>query len=193
MQNKQFILTISREFGSGGHEIAQSLSDRLGLKLYDRQILEEAGYTSQEAKKYDEKPVNVLLSRRIGAYSNSIEEMLALRTFDFLRKLADSGESFIVVGRCSEYVLREFPNKLSLFILADAATKTKKTMEIYGLSEKDALDLMRKQDKQRKSYHNYYCESKWGDSRGYDLCINTSRFGIEKTVDMIVDLVEHFV
>ncbi|MBC8529690.1 cytidylate kinase-like family protein [Christensenellaceae bacterium NSJ-44] len=183
---QQLIVTIGREFGSGGHYIAEKLSERLDLPLFDKKILEHVGYSQEDIHKYDEKPGNPLLSRRVGRFSNSIEEVLAERTFDFIRELAEKGESFVVVGRCAEQVLRENPNAYSIFVLADEATKVKRIAELYTLTERKALELMRKQDRRRKYYHNTHSDIKWGDSRGYDLCINSSTLGVDKTVEAIL-------
>ena len=158
---QQLIVTIGREFGSGGHQIAETLAQRLDLPLFDKKILEHVGYSQEDIQKYDEKPFNPLLSRRVGRFSNSIEEVLAERTFDFIRELAEKGESFVVVGRCAEQVLRENPNAYSIFVLADEATKVKRIAELYTLTERKALELMRKQDRRRKYYHNTHSDIKW--------------------------------
>ena len=109
---EQLVISISREFGSGGHEIAAKLADRLGLAFYDRSMLDEiaAGMNADasELHKYDEKPTNRLLSRRVGNHTNSYEEIIAQFQFDYIRKKAESGESFVVVGRCSETVLKDY-------------------------------------------------------------------------------------
>ena len=102
---------------------------------------------------------------------------------------ADEGESFIVVGRCAETVLGDRPNVISLFVLGDSEVKCKRVMEIYDLSERDAQFKMERHDKYRKQYHNYYCKDKWGDSRAYDLCINSSRLGFDETVNELEDYI----
>ena len=193
---KQLIITVGREFGSAGHFIAQMLSERLGIALYDKKLLEgtviSSGYSREILEKYDEKPVNPFISRRIGNYTNSIEENVAEKIFEFIRTKADEGESFIVVGRCGEYVLRDNPNMMSIFILGDMDEKVKRIMSVRELSENKARDLIKKKDKRRKMYHNYYSDIKWGDSRGYDLCVNSSTLGIEKTVDVLMDYINKF-
>ncbi len=197
---KQIIITVAREFGSGGHSIAQGLADRLEIPLYDKEMffdmptLEERGYDPQAVKRYinsyDEKPVNKLLSRRVGDYSNSLEENLAHKIFKFIRKKADEGESFVVVGRCAEYLLRKNPNALRIFVRAEKADKAKRISELYNVSERKAVEMMKKVDAKRKLYHNYYSDIKWGDTRGYDVCINSSYFGVDKAVDAIMNIIE---
>lgn len=194
---EQIIVTIGRENGSAGHLIAQMIAEQLQIKLYDKNILDEAvGITIHNAKLYhkaDEKPVNLLLSRRIGEHSNSIEAHIAQKTFDFIRSKASSGESFVVVGRCADYVLRENPNTVRIFISGDYDEKVKRMMETHGVSENKAADMMRKMDQRRRTYHNYFCDTKWGDSRHYDILINSSRLGISKTTDVLLFFVRAFI
>ena len=131
-----------------------------------------------------------IISRRVNGYSNSIEDNIAEMQFDIIDDKAKSGESFVVVGRCSETKLRKYPALVSLFILGDMDQKIKRVMEVYELSEEDAKKFITKKDKKRKRYHNYHCQGKWGDSRLYDLSVNSSRLGIDKTVDMLEDYIK---
>ena len=184
---EQLIISVGREFGSGGRVIAEALAERFGIPIYDRHLITEiadkTGLTPEQIEKYNENPKKKIISRRVRGYSNSIEDNIAEMQFNFLKEKSDSGESFVVVGRCSETKLKSNPALVSLFILADMDAKIKRVMEIYELSKEDAEDFIRKKDKKRKRYHNYHCSGHWGDSRLYDLCINSSRLGIEKTVD----------
>lgn len=186
---EQLIISVGREFGSGGRVIAEALAERFGIPIYDRHLITEiadkTGLTPEQIEKYNENPKKKIISRRVRGYSNSIEDNIAEMQFNFLKEKSDSGESFVVVGRCSETKLKYNPALVSLFILADMDAKIKRVMEIYELSKEDAEDFIRKKDKKRKRYHNYHCSGHWGDSRLYDLCINSSRLGIEKTVDYL--------
>ena len=103
--------------------------------------------------------------------------------FEFIREKAQSGESFVVLGRCSESKLKGHPALISLFVLADMDAKIKRIMELYELSEDKAKAFIDKKDRKRKRYHNYHCSSHWGDSRLYDLSINSTRLGIDGTID----------
>ncbi len=94
-------------------------------------------------------------------------------------KLASSGDSFVIVGRCSEYILKEYSCLVSAFITGETDTKRSRITDKYNMSPEDALKLMKKKDWMRKAYHNYYCTGKWGDSRNYDLCINSSKVGVD--------------
>lgn len=192
----QIIVTIGREFASGGHDIAEKVAQKLGITIYDKEILQQViehhGFTYDEIHKYDEKPTNFFLSRRVKNHSNSIEEVMTEKLFDFLQEKAESGESFVVVGRCSDYILKEYSNALRVFVLGDKEVKTQRVMDVLGVSKRKAHIMMKKMDRQRKTYHNHYSSIKWGDSRGYHLSINSSVLGIDGTVDMIVEMVEKF-
>lgn len=186
---KQLIISIGREFGSSGHEIAEIIAKDLNLPLYDRSLLEniaeEKGFSLDTLQQYDEKRKNVFISRSVRGYSNSIPDAIAQVQFDYIREKAASGESFVVVGRCAEVVLKDNPRLFSVFVLGDKDAKQKHVMEKYHLSADDALSKMKRHDMNRKAYHNSYSKTKWGDSRGYDLCINSSKLGIENTVKLI--------
>ncbi len=190
----QIIISVGREFGSGGRVIAEKLAERFDLPLYDRhlitEIAEKMGMTVEQVEKYNEAPKMKIISRRVNGYSNSIEDNIAEMQFDIIDDKAKSGESFVVVGRCSETKLRKYPALVSLFILGDMDQKIKRVMEVYELSEEDAKKFITKKDKKRKRYHNYHCQGKWGDSRLYDLSVNSSRLGIDKTVDMLEDYIK---
>ena len=138
----QLIITLGREFGSGGHAIAVELANRYGIKLYDHNLLDavaaEKNVDVETLRRYDEKPRRLLFSRSQNGFSSSAEENVAFLQFEYLKKKADEGESFIVVGRCAETVLGDRPNVISLFVLGDSEVKCKRVMEIYDLSERDA-------------------------------------------------------
>ena len=186
---KQLIISGGREFGSGGHVIAEELARRFELPLYDNNLLEhiaeEKEISHESLKKYDERPKNRLFSRTVRGYSNSMQENLANMQFDYLKKKAAAGESFVIVGRCSETILKGFDGLVTIFVLGDPDVKAERIRKVYGVSEEEARRMMKREDWNRKSYHNYYCKGKWGDSRNYDFSINSSRLGIEKTVDML--------
>ena len=193
MEN-QIIIALGREFGSGGHEAGQKLADRFGIKFLDHYLLQtiadEKCIDIDLLKKYDEKPKNRILSRTVSCYSNALEEHVANFQFDYIRRMADEGESFVVIGRCAEHILRGNPALISVFVLGNMDEKCKRIMDKYNLSHDEALRLMKRKDATRKSYHNYYCSGKWGDSRNYDLCINSSNLGIDGVVDIIELLVK---
>ncbi len=187
--NSQLIISISREYGSGGHAIGAELAKRLGVKLYDHNILDEIamqkGVDPATLRKYDEKPHKLFVSRGAKGYHSSAEVNIAYMQFEYLKEKAESGESFVVIGRCAEGVFQGNPNLISIFVTGDRDAKCRRIMKLYDRTEQEALDSMRRHDEYRKRYHNNYCEDKWGDSRGYDLCINSSRKGIDATIDIL--------
>ncbi|MGN0271368.1 MAG: AAA family ATPase [Lachnospiraceae bacterium] len=189
MEKKQIIISIGREFGSGGRVIAKGLSERFGIPFYDKDILREiAAERNVDVKtlqEYDEVPKTMFFSRTVRGYSNSPEENIAHLQFNYLRKMAEDGKSFVIVGRCSEEVLKEYDALIPVFVLGDMDKKIERIQQLHHLTEEEAEDMILSTDKKRKGYHNYYCKRKWGDSRNYDLCINSSRLGIEGTVDIL--------
>ena len=188
-QTRMFQLPFELATRSGGHVIAETLAKRFDLPLYDSNILEsiaqERNVDAKTLHRYDEVPRNILFSRRVREYSTSAEENIAQMQFEYLKKKADEGESFVVVGRCSETKLAGTPGLITIFVLGDIPVKTARIMKLHNLTEKEAKNMIEKQDRQRKMYHNYYVKGKWGDSRNYDLSINSSRMGIEKTADFL--------
>ncbi len=189
----QTIISVSREFGSGGHIIAEKIAKDHGLKFYDRHLLDEIAYENnvkvEVLEKYDEKPRNAFLSRRVGAFSNSMEEILAEMQFDYIRKKADSGESFVIVGRCAETVLTGHTGLISIFVVGDDEAKLKRVEEVYHLNSNEAILKMKRHDKKRRQYHNRHSSFRWGDSRNYDLCINSSKLGLDRTAEALEDYI----
>lgn len=185
----QVIISIGREFGSGGHEIAEKLSKRFGLSMYDvnllREIAVEKNLDHTQLEKYDEVPKKRFISRNVRGYSNSPEENIANIQFEYLQRKAKEGKSFVVVGRCSEAILKEYAGLITIFVLADRDKKIERVSEIRKISASEAEAVMHRHDKKRKEYHNYYCTGKWGDSRNYDISINSSKLGIDKTTDYL--------
>lgn len=193
-KQKQLIISISREYGAGGHLIAQLLAEKFNLELVDAQSIarhfaDEHNFDYDEVIKYSGKPFNKILHRTIQGHTNTIEENLSRMQFDYLREKADRGESFVIVGRCSETVLKDYEGMVAFFILADEEDKIKRVMEREGLDKYEAENRARAGTRNHKAYHNYYCKGKWGDFRLYDMCINSSRFGPEKTAEIL----EHYI
>ncbi|MGN1059307.1 MAG: AAA family ATPase [Clostridia bacterium] len=190
---KQLIISVGREFGSGGHVIAEQLSQKFSIPLYDDNLLSEIAQKKNvdgnELKKYDEIPKNIFFYRTVNGLSNSPEEQIANMQFDFLRKKAEQGDSFVIVGRCAEHVLKENSHLVSVFVLGDLPVKRARIAKLHHISEDEAERMMRYRDKKRKSYHNFYCSGKWGDSRNYDISVNSSRLGIDGTAEMLFDYV----
>lgn len=191
---KQMLISISREFGSEGHTIARKVAADLGITLYDRNILEaiaeEKETKVEKLEQFDEVPRNMMLTRSVGEHTSSMEDHLVNMQFEFLQRKADSGESFVVVGRCAETVLKGRDGLIKIFILGDKEEKHQHIKEYFHISDGEATAKIIRHDARRKLYHNRYSEFKWGDSRGYDLCINSSRLGVDKTVKIIEEYIK---
>lgn len=193
-EGKQLIISIGREFGSGGHEIAEMIAKDLSLPIYDynlmRAIAEEKELSDAKMlEKYDELP-RFPINISVRGYSSSPEQNLAIMQFNYLREKAAAEESFVIVGRCAETVLKEYKCLIPIFILADHDSKVARIMKIYQLDKKEAEQTIKEQNRKRRAYHNYYSTAKWGDSRLYDLSINSSKLGLEKTKELIEDYIK---
>ncbi len=191
---KQLIVAIGREFGSGGHEIGERIAKRLNISFVDRSMLDEMfsgnGKHKDQIEKYEEDVAKPFLHKHVRGFTNSIEENLAEAQFEYIREKAASGESFVIVGRCGEAVLRGNKNLVSVFVLGDMYDKIHRVMDKYSLPERDAIEKINRHDRKRKRYHNTYSDFKWGDSRGYDLCINSSKLGVRGTAEMLCKYIE---
>lgn len=185
----QVIIAIGRESGSGGLDIAHALAERLGLPLYDKSILQNAaeakGVDAKPLEQYDERPRSPLFYRSVRGISNAPEDGVAQMQFDLLRQHAAAGESFVVLGRCAEEVLADYDGLISVFVEADLDFRIRRT----PLPGNEALEFIRKQDRQRRVYHDQHCKGDWGDAQNYDLVINSARLDIPGTVDVL----EHYI
>lgn len=191
---KQLIISVGREYGSGGHEIAEKLSGHYGIQLFDHNLLDEIAakknLNMEHLKGLDERRKNPLSSRTVRGFSSSPEENLLYLQFDFLRDKADSGESFVIVGRCSETILKQYDSLISIFVLGDRDKKIERVMRLYHLTESQAVRKIREKDMKRRRYHNSFCDKKWGDSRNYDISLNSSKLGIDGTVELLTDYID---
>ncbi|MBQ7584179.1 MAG: cytidylate kinase-like family protein [Lachnospiraceae bacterium] len=199
------VITIGRQFGSGGREIGQLVAERFGIKCYDKELLaraaKDSGLCEEVFEHHDEMPTNSFLYNLVmdtysfGYNSSAFVDMpvshkVFIAQFDTIKKLAEEGPC-IIVGRCADYALSERDDLIRLFISADEEAKTARIMDRFDLTESQAHDMCVKKDKQRKSYYDYYSAKKWGHVNTYDLSINSSVLGIEGTADFICTYVEH--
>ncbi|MBQ8117551.1 MAG: cytidylate kinase-like family protein [Lachnospiraceae bacterium] len=200
------VITIGRQFGSGGREIGEKVAEYFGIKCYDKELLtraaKESGFCEEMIQNHDERPTNSFLYNLVmdtysfGYNTSSFVDMpishkVFLAQFDTIKKIAGEGPC-VIVGRCADYALAEQKNCVHLFIYADEKSKAKRIMERYQLSEGKAREMILKKDKQRQSYYNYYSSKKWGRADSYDLCVNSSVLGIEGTVKLIAQYVEDY-
>lgn len=194
MSKPQLILTVGREFGSAGHEIAEKLAAHFNLPLYDKnllkEVMEDKGITNHDVHEFDEKHKRFGMYRAVRGIDSSPEAIVANLQFEFLQKKAKQGESFVVVGRCAETKLRDFPAMISIFVLGDKQEKVDRIVRLYHVTPEEADKMRKDKDAKRKRYHNNYCEGKWGDSRNYDISINSSKLGIDETLAILIDYIE---
>ena len=193
--DRQIVISIGREYGSGGHEIGMKLAEKLGIEFIDRSLLasiaENTDLSYETFEKYDEKPKKIF-SRTVRGYSNSPEQNVAELQFSLLKSKAVRDDSFVIVGRCSDELFKEICPCISIFISAERRDKVKRVMKRTEKSEKEAGKLIDKVDKTRASYHDYYCKSKWGMSSSYDICINSSVLGIDGSVEFLYSFVKSY-
>lgn len=179
------IITIGREYGSGGRNIGERLAEKLGIAFYDRKFLEmaaiETGYSEDDLAEQDE-----FIDRRYFPYKteNLSEELFAIQSRIMIQKA--KSESCVIVGRCSDIVLKDFANVVHIFIYANYEDRIRTIMERNKLDEVKARKEMKKIEKMRKNYYQYYTDSLWGDRENKDLLINSSTTSIEQAVDTII-------
>ncbi len=190
------IITIGREYGSGGREIGKKAAELLGIPYYDKEIIavaaKESGLSEEIFYQNDEQHGSVIYSLMMGNYSfagNLTNEMplfqkVFLAQFDAIKKIAQQGPC-VIVGRCANYVLQDNKNQISVFFSADIENRVKRIAQRRELSDKTAMDLIKKTDKKRAGYYNFNTNMKWGLASGYDICINTSKLGVDKTAELL--------
>lgn len=199
MGNK--IYTIGREFGSGGKKVGEELAERLGIKLYDKELLQhaakESGFCEEIFENHDEKPTNSFLyslvmdTYSVSGYSSApfldmpLNHKVFLAQFETIKKIA-ARESCVIVGRCADYALSENPDCINVFIHADLEKRMKEVSKRLNITENKAKDIIQKKDKQRASYYNYYTSKKWGDSISYHMTLDAGKLGVDGCVDMIL-------
>ena len=191
---KQVIISIGREFGSAGHEIAERIAKRYGLSLYDHNLLREVAdshnVNPEELEIFDEMKHNKFLYRSINGMSSSPADNVANMQFNFLLDKAEKGQSFVIVGRSSETILKDYEGLVSIFIIGDMESKVARVQHLYGKSEKEAERFIREKDRKRKKYHDSHCKSKWSDSHTYDLSLNSSTLGVEGSVEFLSSYID---
>ena len=200
--NEHFVINIGRQLGSGGRDIAAIIARRLGIKLYDKELInlaaEQSGLCAEFFEKADEKESRNVLSTMIGYLRSpfaggcanvpnvlSNDALFKIQS-DVIRDLAEH-ESCIFVGRCADYILREHPRRVDIFISADDSDRVRRICARTGCTAEEARTRMERGDAQRADYYNYYSSKTWGAASTYHLCINSSIFGDEGTADFILE------
>lgn len=203
---KPIIVTISREYGSGGREVAQRISDLLNIPVFDRKLIDltadQCGYSTSFIRENEERMTNSFLFNIAvsGAYSPAntavLQETQAVpQDYVFLtqsriiKQLSQQYESAVFVGRCADYILRDHPNLFSVFITADTDFRVKRAIEIDGVDPDKAYSVVNKHDKQRRRHYNYYTGMDWGARSNYHLILNTGKLGVLSVTDILTDII----
>lgn len=196
MANK--IITITRQYGSGGREIGQKLADKMGIEFYDNKLLDvaagDSGIHKNHFEENDERRTNsflYLLSTTYGQGGVPFDDTLFFAQLNAIQKIA-SEHSCVIIGRCADYALRDFNNVANIFISAPFDDRVKRAVEVYGIDEKHAAEYVKRIDKQRTSYYNYYTDKRWGNPQNYHLCLDSSALGIDGSVGIIYDFLDKF-
>ena len=197
------IITIGRQFGSGGKEVGIRVAKELGIPFYDKELLQEAAKKSGLCEKifenFDERPKSLLYSIAMDSYmfalpgtgaGDSLEQQVYLATYDTIRHIASQGPC-VIIGRCADYALADDPNRLSLFIYAPMDVRIARVAKRQNLTPEKARQLILKTDKRRASYYEYYSAQRWGAVESYDFCLDSSALGLGGTVELIRTMVDH--
>lgn len=199
------IITISRQYGSGGREIGKKLADQLKIPFYDNELIEraakESGFSKEAFENAENKATNSLvysIAMGMNAYGNqelgfahlSLDDRIYLAQTEVIRKIAKEGPC-VIVGRCADYVLKELPDVISIFIWASMEFRVDRATKFYGLSPIKAEESISKIDKRRANYYNYHANEKWGKAENYHLSIRSDTIGINHCADCIKQYVEH--
>ena len=198
------LVTISREYGSGGRIIGKLLAQKLGVPFYDKDELielaaEQSGYAKELLAGAELKAKNSFAYNLSSALSFneatsgsplSVNEKLFSATFQAIQEIGKQGEA-VIVGRCADYVLRELAGVTNVFIYAEHADRIKRAVEVYGDNADEAKNIVAMYDKARQNYYNYHTGQKWGDFKNYNLAINSSYITEEEAANLIVDYVQH--
>lgn len=198
------VITIGRQYGSGGRYVGKLLAEKLNIPYYDKEILslaaKQSGICEEMFETHDEKPTKSFLYSLVtgiqmrgdpgSLYMDMpLNHKIFLAQFDTIKRIASQG-SCVIVGRCADYVLREHPNKVNVFIHGDMESRIHRAVHYYGLDPARAEEAILKADKQRASYYNYYASGKWGHVENYNLCVDTGCVGVDGAVDIIAAFVE---
>ena len=190
------IITIGRQHGSSGREIARLLAEKLNYKCYDKEIVDEAANHSDFSRDlidaFDEKRMSAFILHAGGYGLNEnfrLNMQVVSAQFDAMRNIAEKGNC-IFVGRCADYILRDHDDLISVFILGDMDERLKCLERRQGLDEVEARKKIKEVDKDRSSFYRYYSDQTWGDAQNYDMCINSSKLGVEGTVQVILDYIK---
>ena len=197
--DKNIVISIGRQFGAGGRRVGQALAKELGIAYYDKELIMEAakefGFAPAFFEENDEKSAslsgNVLqwmesfVTNGFGSKNYLSQDTLFEMQSEVVRKVAEK-HSCVIVGRCSDYVLRDYPNCVSVFLHSSDEDRIQRIQERSGLTVEEAIAKMRMEDKKRAAYYNFYSSKTWGESATYTLSVDVSSIGVEQTVQLII-------
>ena len=181
------IITISREYGSGGRYVGKLLSEKLGLAFYDKELINEIAKVSGFSKKYIEE--NEQKKTKLGSSYYNNDDALFIAETKAIKKVCKNS-SCVIVGRCADYILRDKKNVYSIFLYSSLENEVKRSVKYYGLKKEDAAKKITKINKQREKHYKYYTERNWKDFSNYNACLNVDELGIEKTVNVIISMIK---
>lgn len=193
--NKNIIITIAREYGSGGRYVGKLLSEKLGIKLYDKSLIslvsDESGLSAEYIEENEQTINGKLLANFNSQYYNNLsnDDNLFIAESNAIKEIASKG-SCIIVGRCADYILKNNDNVFSVFLYNSDESKVNRAVKYYGLNEKNALKEIQKINKSRENHYKYYTNKNWKDMSNYSLAINVDTFGVEKTADIIKESIK---
>lgn len=203
--SEHLVFCIGRQFGSGGHEIGEGLAKKLNIPCYDKEILQksaqESGIVEELFEKADEKPTSSFLytlsmggTPSMPSFTNYNDYLTNDKLFLFqsktIKEMASSG-SCVIIGRCADYILRGSKKRLSVFIHAPMELRIQRIARLLNVAEDAARALIKKSDKNRANYYNFYADSDWGAAATYDLCLNAGKLGIEQSIEILCGAAEH--
>ena len=212
------IITITRQYGSGGREIGETLAKRLGVSFWDNKLLDvaakDSGIHKTHFEESDERRTNsflYLLSTTYGQGGVPFDDALFFAQLNAIQKIASKEscliigrggghgppglnkmKSSLIIGRCADYALRDFNNVVNIYITAPLEDRINRAINAYGIGEKHAAEYVKRMDKQRISYYNYYTDKRWGVPENYELCLDSSALGIEGSVDLLEDFIKKY-
>lgn len=182
---KHIVITISREYGSGGRFVGRLVAEKIGLPFYDKELIslsaKESGLSEEYVKMTDEK-------KKSASYTNNNDDRLFIAEQKVIEKLAKS--SCVIVGRCADYILKDNKDAIKIFLYSDSKSKEKRAIKYYGLNSKTALRKIDKINKERSKHYKFYTNREWKDFSNYDLSFNVDKYGVENTAENIINIIE---
>ena len=193
IEGKHIVITIAREYGSGGRYVGRLIADKLGIKLYDQEFVSNIAKETGLSEKYiqeNEQKRNILDVINSGYYSglNNADELF-IKEAELIKKVANR-ESCVIIGRCSDFILKDRKDVVNIFIYSEMEEKIKRATKIYGLKKEKVTKEIERIDKLRANHYKYYTGNSWGDKTNYDICLNSDKLGVDKTADIICNMIQ---